>query len=166
MRARLGEGHVSLVRLARRLADPRLAIAAHQQALDDRTTRLVARVTACIAGRRDAIARAQRRLAYLHPQAVVARERAEVARLGVRLETLYRASFERRAGELRQSTARLDALSPLKVLARGYAIATRDDGRAVRSARDVTTGEAIHVRVRDAHIHACVDRVEALGPQK
>jgi exodeoxyribonuclease VII large subunit len=166
MRARLGEGHVSLARLARRLADPRLAIAAHQQVLDDRTTRLAARVRACIARRREAIARAQHRLAYLHPQAVVARERAELARLEQRLRALWSASLERRSAALRHSTARLDALSPLKVLARGYAIATRDDGRAVRGAEDVASGDALHVRVRDARILANVDRVEALEPRK
>ena len=56
----------------------------------------------------------------------------------------------------------IDALSPLKVLARGYAIATRGDGRAVRSADDVRTGDAIHVRVRDARIDASVTRGDPL----
>jgi exodeoxyribonuclease VII large subunit len=160
MRARLGEGHVSVVRATRRLADPRLAIAAHQQVLDDRTARLLARVRACLAIRRDAIARAQHRLAYLHPKSIVARERAHAVNLEHRLQALWSASFERRTAAVRHATARLDALSPLRVLARGYAIATRDDGRAVRTAGDVSIGDAIHVRVRDALIDASVERVE------
>jgi exodeoxyribonuclease VII large subunit len=166
MRARLGEGDVSLVRVARRLADPRLVIAAHQQALDDRTTRLVARVRACISRCRDAAARGQHRLAYLHPRAVMARERAQAAHLRQRLEALWSASFERRSADLRHATARMDALSPLRVLARGYAIATREDGRAVRSSEDVAAGDAIHVRVRHARIQAHVERVERLEPRE
>ena len=39
-------------------------------------------------------------------------------------------------------------MSPLKVLARGYAIATRTkDGRAVRDASEVARGDEVHVRV-------------------
>src|SRR4029077_9976875 len=70
MRARLGEGHVSVARATRTLAAPRLAIAAHHHVLDDRTARLLARVRLCITRRREAIARAQHRLAYLHPRAI------------------------------------------------------------------------------------------------
>jgi exodeoxyribonuclease VII large subunit len=54
----------------------------------------------------------------------------------------------------------------LKVLARGYAIATREDGRAVRSAGDVRAGEVLHVRVRDARIDATVVRVDPLEDPK
>jgi exodeoxyribonuclease VII large subunit len=162
MRARLGVDHVAIARVARRLSDPRLAIAAHQQTLDDRVARLVACARGSIARRRDVISRAQHRLAFLHPQAIVARERAEVVRLHHKLGALWGASFDRRAGALRHATARLDALSPLKVLARGYAIATRDDGLAVRAAGDVGAGDAIHVRVSGARIDAKVTQVEPL----
>jgi exodeoxyribonuclease VII large subunit len=162
MRALLGQDHVALVRVARRLGDPRLAIAAHQQLLDDRTARLVAGARSVFARRRATIVRAQHGLAYLHPRAVVGRERAEVARLHQRLETLWHASFERRAMELVHASGRLDALSPLKVLARGYSIATRDDGRAVRASDDIRVGEAVHVRVHRARIDASVTRIEPL----
>jgi exodeoxyribonuclease VII large subunit len=162
MRARLGEDRVALAQAARRLGDPRLAIAAHQQSLDDREARLAAWARSAVSRRRERLAGVQRRLAYLHPRAVVARERAEMARLAERLQTVWRATFERRAGDVHRASARLDALSPLKVLARGYAIATRADGRAVRSADDVAAGDVVHVRVRDARVDATVNRVEPL----
>jgi exodeoxyribonuclease VII large subunit len=162
MHGRQTQGRVALAHAAKRLGDPRLAIAAHQQTLDDRSARLAAWLRTSLARRREALSRAQRRLAYLHPRAVVARNRAELSRLGDRLTAVYAASFERRASRLQRATARLDALSPLKVLARGYAIATRDDGRAVRSGDDVRTGDAIHVRVHDALLDATLVRVEPL----
>jgi exodeoxyribonuclease VII large subunit len=162
MRARLSENHVAFVRVARRLGDPRLAIAAHQQMLDERVARIVACARGSLARRRDAISRAHNRLAFLHPRAVVARERAELGRLRHRLGALWSTSFERRAADALRATARLDALSPLKVLARGYCIATRDDGRAVRGPDDVRAGDAVHLRVRDARIHAHVADVEPL----
>jgi exodeoxyribonuclease VII large subunit len=162
MRAHMGENHVALGRAAQRLGDPRLAIAAYQQTLDDRIASLVGYTRSSFARRRDAISRTQHRLAYLHPRAVIARERADLAHLHHRLGTLWSASFERRAGEVGYAAARLDALSPLKVLARGYAIATRDDGQAVRTTSDVGEGDAIHVRVADARIHASVTSVDPL----
>jgi exodeoxyribonuclease VII large subunit len=163
MHTRLAHERVAIVHVARRLGDPRLAIAAHQQTLDERAARLAACARSVNARRREALSRVQRRLAYLHPRAVVARERSEVSRLSVRLATLWNASFGKRVSDLQRTTARLDALSPLKVLARGYAIATRGDGRAVRSADDVGAGDIIRVRVRDARLEASVEHVEPIG---
>jgi len=163
MRGRLTEGRVAHGGAARRLGDPRLAIAAHQQSLDDRGSRLAAWAHAAVARRREVLTLAQRRLAYLHPRAVVARERADVARLADRLGHLWRSAFDRRTASVQRASGRLDALSPLKVLARGYAIATRDDARAVRAADDVHPGDTLHVRVRDARIEARVILVAPLG---
>jgi exodeoxyribonuclease VII large subunit len=50
----------------------------------------------------------------------------------------------------------------LKVLGRGYAIATRTrDGRAVRDAREVEPGERVHVRVAEGAFDA-----EVVGPER
>jgi exodeoxyribonuclease VII large subunit len=162
MRSRLAHDRVELGGVARRLGDPRLAIAAHQQILDDRTARLSALARALVHRRRNVLSRAQQRLAYLHPRAVIARERAELHRCHGRLDAAWKATFERRASALQRAVVRLDALSPLKVLARGYAIATRDDGCAVRGADDVAPGDSIHIRVRDARVDATVVHVESI----
>ena len=52
--------------------------------------------------------------------------------------------------------AALDAMSPLKVLARGYAIPRREDGTVVRSKGDVTAGDTVHLRVADGEIPCVV----------
>ncbi len=52
--------------------------------------------------------------------------------------------------------ARLDALSPLSVLARGYSVATNTEGNAVRCVSDVKQGDEISVRVKDGNINASV----------
>ena len=118
---------------------------------------------AALARRRDGLARTHQSLTVLHPRTVLARERAELVRCSHRLSTAWTAAFERRRSELQRAGVRLDALSPLKVLARGYAIATRADGRAVRTASDVTAGDTLHVRVRDARIEARVVGVDPLA---
>jgi exodeoxyribonuclease VII large subunit len=166
VRARVDGDRVVAGRLTGRLGDPRLALASHQQLLDDRFARLSARVRAAFTRRRDALARAQRSLAMIHPREVLARERAEGARLRERLATLWKIAHERRGADLGRCVARLDAMSPLKVLGRGYAIATRADGRAVRVASDARPGERLTVRVDRARIDADVWAVEPLGEER
>lgn len=160
MHARLARHRVQIVRVERRMGDPRLAIAAHQQTLDDRLTRLSARIGITLRRRLDALSIARQRLASLHPRVVIARERTQISRCEDRLQQVWASTFERRGSSLQRAVVRLDALSPLKVLARGYAIATVDDGRAVRCADDVHAGDALHVRVHEARIEAQVVRVE------
>lgn len=58
------------------------------------------------------------------------------------------------------NTAKLDALSPLKVLTRGYAMVQSDDGSVVRSVAQVAPGDNIHIKVSDGSVSAAVARVE------
>jgi exodeoxyribonuclease VII large subunit len=81
MRARMNEHRIAHGQLARRVGDPRLAIAAFQQTLDDREARLASRARSAVSRGRERLAELQHRLAYLHPRAVVARERAEMTLL-------------------------------------------------------------------------------------
>ncbi|MDE2293528.1 MAG: exodeoxyribonuclease VII large subunit [Elusimicrobia bacterium] len=80
-------------------------------------------------------------------------------RLGrARLSPLMAAASARAAQELRRLAGQLDALSPLRVLERGYAIAFREDGRTVvRSAKAVRPGDAVQVRLSDGSFKATVN---------
>jgi exodeoxyribonuclease VII large subunit len=164
VQARIAKDSARLERASRRVGDPRLAIASFQQTLDDRTSRLeaIARRKGREAG---AVAtRLERRLAVLHPSVRIAREKAEIADLSARLASTARRSMALRDKGFERMTARLDAMSPLKVLARGYAIATRADGRAVREARDVAPGARLALRVSRARIDVEVVAVEESEP--
>ena len=55
-----------------------------------------------------------------------------------------------------KSVSRLDALSPLKTLARGYSIVTKENGSVIKSKNDVKLGEEIHIKVIDGKIKAKV----------
>lgn len=54
------------------------------------------------------------------------------------------------------ATAKLDAMSPLKVLTRGYAIAQTQTGKMIRSVEDVCIGDAIDLTVTDGGLYASV----------
>ena len=53
-------------------------------------------------------------------------------------------------------TAKLDAMSPLKVLTRGYAMAAKADGSIIRSVSQAEPGERITVRISDGTLAATV----------
>jgi len=50
--------------------------------------------------------------------------------------------------------AALDALSPLKVLDRGFAVARDDEGHVLRRTEDFPAGKAFRLRVTDGEVHA------------
>jgi exodeoxyribonuclease VII large subunit len=52
--------------------------------------------------------------------------------------------------------ARLQAVSPLGTLARGYAIVRHGDGRVVRRAGEVAAGEILQVMVTDGEFDVAV----------
>lgn len=55
----------------------------------------------------------------------------------------------------------LDAMSPLKVLGRGYAIASKENGEIVKSVSDANTGDKLSLSVSDGLIKCTVDEREA-----
>ncbi len=58
------------------------------------------------------------------------------------------------------NTAKLDALSPLKVLTRGYAMMQSEEGQVVRSVKQLTPGDKVRIRVSDGSVAAAISHVE------
>ncbi len=72
-------------------------------------------------------------------------------------------TVERKNGVFLSLTAKLDAMSPLKVLTRGYALVRRDDGEVLKSIHQVQPGEKIIVNLSDGRLSAAVtDKEENL----
>ncbi len=160
VRSHLALERSRLARLRAELGDPRLLVVPRQQDLDDLLVRLERHVEKNLAARRSALATLDSRLLVRHPRAVVAHARAGLGPLRVRLDAAERRYVERARARLADATTRLDGLSPLTVLSRGYAIATRGDGRAVREARALTPGDDVAVRVARGRFKARVTDVE------
>src|SRR5439155_16795848 len=128
-----------------------------EQRLDDMAQRLEQAARRVEARRRGELERLHRRLAARHPRAVIAVSRAALRPLEVRLDGAVRTRIARARATLGERLASLDAMSPLAVLARGYAIATNASGRAIRAASEVTSGESVSIRVHRGAFSAKVD---------
>ncbi|MFB3110579.1 MAG: exodeoxyribonuclease VII large subunit, partial [Gemmatimonadales bacterium] len=63
---------------------------------------------------------------------------------------------EQRATRLSMLSGRLDALSPLRVLQRGFAVARDDRGKVLKTIRDFTVGKDFRLTVTDGDVRARV----------
>ena len=60
-------------------------------------------------------------------------------------------------------TAKLDAMSPLKVLTRGYAMAQTEEGSVLKSVSQVNPGDNIKISISDGTLSAAVTEVKENG---
>jgi exodeoxyribonuclease VII large subunit len=91
-------------------------------------------------------------------RARLGRERERLVRLRERLRVAPRLLLERRRTALDHAGAHLQALSPLRTLARGYAI-VRSDGSALREASAVAPGDRLEIELAAGGLAARVEEV-------
>ena len=80
--------------------------------------------------------------------------------LSTRLHAAGQKALHEKKQRFVRLTAALDAMSPLKVLSRGYSMVTDETGTLVTSAGAVTTGQRIHVSLRSGSLTAQVEQIQ------
>ncbi len=80
-----------------------------------------------------------------------------------KLSALAQAQTAQRAQRFASLAASLDALSPLKVLGRGYAVARDENGTILRAAEEASVGEMIEVLLGQGSLMCTVDEQRTGG---
>ena len=88
------------------------------------------------------------------PMAYVDQKRMELDYASEKLATAAHRKFSKKREEYISLASKLDALSPLKVLTRGYSVATTESGELVKSVKQVSNGDRLSLRLSDGSI-AC-----------
>jgi exodeoxyribonuclease VII large subunit len=133
--------------LRRALHDPRTMLGHMAQRLDDLSGWLETGLRVAAARRRDRFERLQDRLQHNNPAGTIASFRGRIALLSLRSEGLVTQHIEAIRQEFGDNAARLEVLSPLKTLARGYSIASRDtDGAVITDSATLNHGELLLLR--------------------
>jgi exodeoxyribonuclease VII large subunit len=174
----LQEQRLRLSRAERGLPDPAALLGAARQRLDDRGERLRLALPNLLVDRRVRLTAVERRMPDL--PGLIAARRAALGLAGARLSSGLRhavAGRRQRAGRtlerlnpapllalLRHASARLDgtgarleAVSPLAVLARGYALVQHPSGRTFTAAAAIPPGQRLVLRFADGTVHATAD---------
>ena len=148
------------IRRRRVLTDPGRPLRDWARRVDDLGARLSRAVTRHATRSRERLDRAARSLRPALLRAPVRHRRQLAANLGGRLERALRGETARRRRAVEALAARLDSLSPLACLARGYAIALLPAGEVVTRAEQVRVGERLAVRLRAGSLGCRVEDVE------
>jgi len=139
-------GHEVDVSLTDLVADVRAATpsAAAELAVPDR--RDVLRLVDDLSGRLAAGLTSRTRLAS-----------ARLARTADRLQAAVQVVLQKRRSQTERLAVQLDALSPLRVLGRGYAVARAEDGRVLKQKADFVSEQPFQLRVVDGDVRARVE---------
>ena len=93
------------------------------------------------------------------PEAYLQQQELQMEMLRQRLEHAGTGMVQKNALRFQRTAAKLDALSPLKVLGRGYAMVTREDA-VVRSVTQLQPGDPVAVALSDGTVQCTVDAVQ------
>ena len=96
------------------------------------------------------------------PSVYIDERHIELDRVRDRLVSAQERALSARRQDYVRFAASLDAMSPLRVLSRGYAIASKSGGEPVRTVKELGKGELISLRLRDGSADC---RVESVSDQ-
>jgi exodeoxyribonuclease VII large subunit len=132
-----------------------------RQRADEMTSRLAAGLRARLEQSRKRFTAAHLRIASFDFRVKIAAFRLRLekrsAELGLRIERLVRAKRER----LARLALQLEERSPLRVLERGYAIATDASGNVLRSADQVQLGDSVAIQLHRGRLTTEVRKKES-----
>lgn len=97
----------------------------------------------------------QHRFDRLHPEQRIAQFKQLVAQLGDKLQYAMEQKLNTQRHQLAVSSAKLDSVSPLAVLARGYSIAKQEDN-VIKSVADVDPEKPIITQLADGEVVSMV----------
>jgi len=131
-----------------------------QQRFDEATLRMTQAAMRFVTRVRHGERVLQTRLARVDLNQVIARKSNVLARLEQSLASDMRARLKAERSRLELAVGRMDALSPLAILERGYAICRDPQGTILKDATAVSRGDKVDVRLTRGTIGCLVESVE------
>ena len=97
------------------------------------------------------------------PLAMAEIRKQKLSDLKDRMTNHIHITLDRSRYKLAGIASSLDAMSPLKVIGRGYSLTTDDSGNIVRDTKDVKVGDSVHIMLSNGNIHATVMELEEVA---
>ncbi|HFZ8995819.1 TPA: exodeoxyribonuclease VII large subunit [Citrobacter freundii] len=103
--------------------------------------------------------RAMQRLSQQNPQPRILRAQTRIQQLEYRLAQNLRDRLSTTRERFGNAVTHLEAVSPLSTLARGYSVTTATDGKLLKQAKQVKTGDLLTTRLADGWVESEVKGV-------
>jgi exodeoxyribonuclease VII large subunit len=131
--------------------------------LNDRRQRMIAALQARAVSARRRLDQLTERACFRRPHQAIHDRAQRLDELWARAGRGFKHRLAMERSRLEGFAGKLESLSPLQVLARGYSVTQHaDDGRLVRDAADVQTGDRLRTRLAAGEVISRVE--EAVGP--
>ena len=124
------------------------------QTLDAMSTAMASALNRQLRSSRQHLNVLSRSAALQSPTGYLEQRRQSLSGLKTRLVSAQSQNISLKKHRYVALTSKLDAMSPLKVLTRGYAITQKDDGTMLRSVSQVSAGDSILIRLQDGALNA------------
>ena len=156
-RQSLDANRIRLEHLQQRLDDPRLSLRPIRERLNSLQRRLERFTSSNLRTRRAALRSLHDRLGRHDVRLTLGRQRRSHDELRLRLNQSVEPLLRNRQLRFDNLTQRLDALSPLKVLGRGYSIVLHEKtGLALQSHASAEIGDLLQIRLAEGQVRAQV----------
>lgn len=140
-----------------------LAVVDYRQMIDQ-LSNIKKRMDSNLSGKiefyRERLSHIKTRVSYLSPANRLNENRKRLADLEERLLLLMQQQIKDKRQKLIMLSTRLDADSPVKKLSQGYAYVSKEDGRNIHSAADITCGDSIDIYLIDGRAKAVISEVD------
>ncbi|MFW1677506.1 exodeoxyribonuclease VII large subunit [Pontibacter sp. JAM-7] len=145
--------------LRARLRHPGQTLREQSQRLDSLEMRLYRSLSQRLQQQRDRLDRLKARLSYNSPDQQRQRLQIQLATLNRRLERQSQLLLEQKKQRLGMAVARLQMVSPLATLERGYAIITDIQGHVMTTATDAQPGQTLEARLHQGSLTCTVTEI-------
>lgn len=91
---------------------------------------------------------------FSEPEKITADKANTIEKMNIRLENAIKLALSGTEHKITNLENKLNALNPLNVLERGYAVITDKNGKTLRDAAETVKGDEIDIRLKKGKIHA------------
>ncbi|WP_227395188.1 exodeoxyribonuclease VII large subunit [Jeotgalibacillus aurantiacus] len=104
--------------------------------------------------------RLHERLIRLSPDRQIEHKRSLVSALHTRLENRTQKLVTVKAHQFQQSVSTLEALSPLKIMNRGYSLVYDEQGNLIKNSQQLKEGDAVKVSLQSSDLLCTIDEIK------
>jgi len=141
------------------LKNPLRRVEERRQRIDEVTLRLSAMVKMKVVRKREQVSHVKKRLKQIRLERQVAEGRGQVNRMESQLTQYMKQKTERSRQAWLSLVQHLDALSPLRVMQRGFSLSYKDD-TLIKSVEGIEVGDQLMIRYQDGKIMTTVTDIE------
>ena len=144
--------------LRNRLQHPGRKLQEQAQHLDHLDIRLKRSMQAMVQLYRHRMTLSRDRLLRQHPRDALVQKKQHMNNAVIRLSKAVGQQLRQKMNHTEQTLHLLDAVSPLKILGRGFSVIRNDNNQVVKSTASVRPGENLRARLSDGELHVEVTK--------